>query len=233
MKVANFINHNTEWYMNHFNEEQFLNSVKKFCKNVGSVNREKGAKMVVAYAIRENQFDMVEVFTYLKTQLKRVYPESTQMMKSIPDWYLKHTARHLGMTPKMLAIELTIDTIGWIRLVNHLASMEENQEETTTHIEKRKHTRRTNRENQTPVVVGIEEHKPIRGRHRRQIVQLNMDGTIVKEWDSAGAAATHLGKESLRSSIIKCCQGDSKYPSVKGFIWKYKTEENSKELAAA
>lgn len=230
MKVANFINHNTEWYMNHFNEEQFLNSVKKFCKNVGSVNREKGAKMVVAYAIRENQFEVKEVFTYLNKQLKVVAPESAEMMKSIPDWYLKLTARHLGMPPKMLAIELTIDTIGWIRLVNHLASIEV-KEESSTQIVVRKQTRRNNK--QTLVIVEKEEHKPIRGRRRRQIVQLNMDGTFVREWNSAGVAATHLGKESLRSSIIKCCQGDSKYPSVKGFIWKYKTEENSKELAAA
>lgn len=51
----------------------------------------------------------------------------------------------------------------------------------------------------------------------KRVVQYNLDGSIVKVWDSIRIAEKEGGFDS--SAISKCCKG--KYKNHKGFLWKY------------
>lgn len=51
----------------------------------------------------------------------------------------------------------------------------------------------------------------------RKVRQLNLDGSLVKEWDCASDAVRANGFDS--GSITHCCRGESK--THKGFIWEY------------
>lgn len=51
----------------------------------------------------------------------------------------------------------------------------------------------------------------------KNVLQYSLDGTFIKEWESAKASE----KEGFdRSSISKCCRG--KLKTSKGYIWKFK-----------
>lgn len=52
----------------------------------------------------------------------------------------------------------------------------------------------------------------------RKIIQKDMDGNIIKEWDYMTEITEKLGYDY--TDISKCCSG--KYKSSKGFIWEYK-----------
>ena len=55
----------------------------------------------------------------------------------------------------------------------------------------------------------------------KQVTQYDMDGTLIKEWDSIREASKTL-KINL-TSIWKCCKNRQK--TAGGFIWKYKKED--------
>ena len=56
-----------------------------------------------------------------------------------------------------------------------------------------------------------------RGDKRKPVVQLSIDGLIVKEWDSAKSTKD---ENFDPGSVTKCCLNKRK--THKGFIWKYK-----------
>ncbi len=56
------------------------------------------------------------------------------------------------------------------------------------------------------------------GNPAKPIIQMDMEGTLVKDWPSASAAAKELGYN--KSHIAAACRGTRK--SVEGFTWKYK-----------
>jgi group I intron endonuclease len=56
------------------------------------------------------------------------------------------------------------------------------------------------------------------GRNAKPLLQLNLDGMLVKEWPSVVIAATELQIQS--SNIINCMRGRQK--TYKGFTWRYK-----------
>lgn len=64
----------------------------------------------------------------------------------------------------------------------------------------------------------VELAKRNAAKRKRPILQLNMDGEVVRSWDSARDAQEETG--FFESNINKCCNG--KIPSYKGFVWKYK-----------
>jgi hypothetical protein len=51
----------------------------------------------------------------------------------------------------------------------------------------------------------------------KKVVQLEMDGSFVKVWDSIREAERVCGFDS--SSISACCLG--KYKFHRGYLWKY------------
>lgn len=54
------------------------------------------------------------------------------------------------------------------------------------------------------------------------ILQYDLEGNLIKEWESAREA----GRNGFdRSSIAKCCKGKQKIH--KGFVWEYKSENKS------
>ena len=54
--------------------------------------------------------------------------------------------------------------------------------------------------------------------HNVKIVQYDLQGNFIKEWDSITEAETHLG--IFDSGIVRCCQGKQK--QCGGYVWKYK-----------
>lgn len=54
----------------------------------------------------------------------------------------------------------------------------------------------------------------------KNVIQLSLDGEVIKEWESLTAAS--MGTNTLVSSISSCCSG--KFKTANGFIWKYKNE---------
>lgn len=53
------------------------------------------------------------------------------------------------------------------------------------------------------------------------IIQYDLQGNFIKEWDGIIDAARHFGKSA--SCIMRCCQGKSK--KSYGFIWEYKYKD--------
>lgn len=63
---------------------------------------------------------------------------------------------------------------------------------------------------------GLERH------YTRKILQFDMQGNFVREWNSIEEAAISINKP--RSNISNCCRG-YRYKSAYGYIWKYKEAE--------
>lgn len=53
------------------------------------------------------------------------------------------------------------------------------------------------------------------------ILQFDLDGVFIKEWDGVIDATRAVGKHS--TNIMRCCQG--KFKQAYGFIWEYKYPE--------
>jgi group I intron endonuclease len=58
-----------------------------------------------------------------------------------------------------------------------------------------------------------------------EILQFNIDGTLLREWPSIKEAGSHLKVQT--NSISACCR--SKRQTAGGFIWKYKNYKGDKE----
>ena len=56
----------------------------------------------------------------------------------------------------------------------------------------------------------------------KAIIQMDLEGNFIKEWDSIKDASTTLNIS--RSSITLCCQGSNRYSHAGSFKWKYKLE---------
>jgi len=54
----------------------------------------------------------------------------------------------------------------------------------------------------------------------KKVIQYDMQGTIIKEWDSVKEILLFLNKKQTNDMVYRCCQ--DKIPSAYGFIWKYK-----------
>ena len=57
-------------------------------------------------------------------------------------------------------------------------------------------------------------------KHMLKIIQMDMDGNFIKEWNFIKEASCVLGVDN--SCITKCCKGKRK--SCGGFTWKYSTD---------
>lgn len=57
----------------------------------------------------------------------------------------------------------------------------------------------------------------------KPVLQYTLDGKFVKEYQSVGAAARHLGTRP--NYIFKCCHEYSDYSQVKGYQWKFKDSD--------
>lgn len=55
--------------------------------------------------------------------------------------------------------------------------------------------------------------------HSKQIIQYDLQGNIVRKWESATVASRELG--FAQSCINWCCLRKPKYNSYKGYIWRY------------
>ena len=60
-------------------------------------------------------------------------------------------------------------------------------------------------------------------KRKRPILQMSLDGNVIRKWDSARDAMNELGY--FESNICKCCKGLIR--SYKGFVWRY---ADSKEI---
>jgi group I intron endonuclease len=61
------------------------------------------------------------------------------------------------------------------------------------------------------------------GKHNKPILQYNLEGNFIKEWECGYDAVKFLGISS-NGNIVKCCKNI--IPSAYGFIWRYKINEN-------
>lgn len=61
--------------------------------------------------------------------------------------------------------------------------------------------------------------------HMKSIVQYDLNGNLIKEWDSCMSAAKSIGVR--HSSLYRCCYGKFKSGIIKGFIWKFKGHTDS------
>ena len=58
-----------------------------------------------------------------------------------------------------------------------------------------------------------------------KVVQLNLDGTLVKLWDSIKQIKREIGFNTF--GIIKCCKKEKKYNTAYGYKWEYFHTYNS------
>lgn len=71
---------------------------------------------------------------------------------------------------------------------------------------------------ETVQVANVERKKK---RNVKPVLQYDLDGEFIKEWDSAYDAATEVsGVRGAVGNIYQCCLGH--YKTAYGFIWKYK-----------
>ena len=71
-------------------------------------------------------------------------------------------------------------------------------------------------------------HRGAISQHRKIVLQLNLNGDLVKEWESMTAAASYLNKKICH--ICQCCKGERK--KAYGFIWKYYRQWNLSRFTA-
>lgn len=64
------------------------------------------------------------------------------------------------------------------------------------------------------------ERRKLGNKKRKAVLQYNMNGDLVKEWESTVDAEKETGIH--KTSIANCCNGKRHYKSAGGFIWKYK-----------
>jgi hypothetical protein len=66
-------------------------------------------------------------------------------------------------------------------------------------------------------------NKPFKERpySRKPILQLDSNGLLIKEWDSATSFGQHIGK-NVCGNIIACIKGKQK--TAYGYKWRYKYE---------
>jgi hypothetical protein len=57
----------------------------------------------------------------------------------------------------------------------------------------------------------------------RTVMQYNMQGNFIKEWESARQAGNFLNKSAC--NISNGCKGKENYNKVYGYIWRYKTSK--------
>lgn len=65
-------------------------------------------------------------------------------------------------------------------------------------------------------------NKKIAKSHSKPIIQYDINGNKIKEWESATIAARKLSFS--QSSINWCCLRKPKYNTYKGFIWRYSND---------
>lgn len=71
-----------------------------------------------------------------------------------------------------------------------------------------------------------EEHKKtIADISRTSVIQLDLEGRFIKEWESLKSAIQELGLDKSYSGISACCR--KKCKSAAGFLWVYKKDYNS------
>lgn len=66
-----------------------------------------------------------------------------------------------------------------------------------------------------------EAKKKMGDNQKLPVLQYDLDGNFIKEWDGVIDATKEIGKYS--ANIIRCCRG--KFKQAYGFIWKYKYPE--------
>ena len=66
-------------------------------------------------------------------------------------------------------------------------------------------------------------HRPFMERlnRRKPILQLDNNGVLIQEWDSATSFGKHIGKD-VCGNIIACIKGKQK--TAYGYKWRYKYE---------
>lgn len=64
--------------------------------------------------------------------------------------------------------------------------------------------------------------------HGKAINQYSIDGKYIATYTSSSEAASKMGFN--RSGIAKCCKQLPKYKTANGFIWKYDTIDNRKDI---
>lgn len=64
-------------------------------------------------------------------------------------------------------------------------------------------------------------NKKMGNKHKKPIIQLDMDDRIIKLWDCAKNAAIEMGIDA--ANICRCCKGKKK--CYKNFKWKYLEEK--------
>ena len=56
--------------------------------------------------------------------------------------------------------------------------------------------------------------------HRKPVLQLDLEGTLIAEYEGVNVAAKAIGKPKDAIAITKCCSG--KNQTAHGYIWRYK-----------
>lgn len=92
------------------------------------------------------------------------------------------------------------------KLNNHVSNLEWN-----TSSENQKHAFRMGLQKRT-----VGKESPC----AKAIIQLDKEGTIVKEWGGIKECCRETGFNSF--GIIKCCKKEKKYRTAYGFKWEYK-----------
>jgi hypothetical protein len=69
--------------------------------------------------------------------------------------------------------------------------------------------------------ISEEAKKKMGNNQKLPILQYDLQGNFIKEWDGIIDATKAVGKHS--TNIMRCCQG--KFKQAYGFIWKYKYPE--------
>lgn len=72
---------------------------------------------------------------------------------------------------------------------------------------------------------GSHNEKIAKGKSKK-IIQYNLNGSIVREWESATVAARTLGY--AQSAINWCCLKKPKYNTCMGFIWRFAGDKDVK-----
>ncbi len=233
-----------------FNEKVFIDTVKNIKDSVKNVLTNSMSKNLVLQSLMDNDYSTEDVYLYLRDILEKEHPDyrenyEKQNWSNVYNHFIKEEQGNkissrlqekldefkghrpneeelrreffsvfdeLGISSEVLEIDMSIDRFGWKTLFDTLLSKGDGVKV------------------DTPIIKGeTEESEGKRGRKKYKyvrILQLSLEGTLVKEWGNKISDIIREHPELNHSSISKCLSGN--YKTTGGYKWKGITsDENS------
>ena len=227
-----------------FNSNKFTSTVKNYKETVVNVNSNSRSKHLICQAAKDNNFSASEVYAYLDTILREIYPDYADRFNS-RNWeqvYTRYIKEESDLAPKLQDVltrpeakerknntylrDMFFTTISTMGIDPNTMRIDMSIDlfgwKTTLDLIL------SMAESETTTSAPVMTTKTRTKRDHRRIEQYSLDGKYIRDWDSI-AAICKANPDFKHSSISKCLSGH--YKTAEKFIWKRANEDEMKVAA--